>query len=117
MKISKKKRPVILLLVIAAITAGIYTRHYYSRHEMLKVEVKPFKTHKGWGYDITVDKKTFIHQETIPAFTGNQPFSSREDAIRAGNLVVKKMVAGNLLPALSAEEVMGLGIRPILSVQ
>ncbi|MBN8786622.1 MAG: DUF4907 domain-containing protein, partial [Terrimonas sp.] len=48
-------------------------------------------------------------------FAGNQSFKSEEDAIKTGNLVIKKMIAGNLLPALSAEEVMGLGIRPTLS--
>ena len=115
MKISKKKVYVIALLAIVGITAGIYTRHYYRQHEMLKVEVKPFKTGNGWGYNVMVDKKIYIHQETIPAFAGNQSFKSEEDAIKTGNLVIKKMIAGNLLPALSAEEVMGLGIRPTLS--
>lgn len=116
-KISKKKISIISLLVIVAIAAGAYTRHYNRQHEMLKVEVKPFKTDKGWGYNVTVDKKIFIHQESIPAFSGNQSFTTEEDAMKAGNLVVKKMVAGSKFPALSAEEVMGLGIHPISSAQ
>lgn len=111
MKISKRNISVISLLAVIAIAAGVYTLHYYRRHQMLKVEVKPFKTGNGWGYDITVDNKTYIHQQSIPAVEGNQPFVSENDAVKTGNLVIKKMIAGNLLPALSAAEVMALGVH------
>ncbi|MCC6286343.1 MAG: DUF4907 domain-containing protein [Chitinophagaceae bacterium] len=117
LKTSKKKILIISLLAIAAIAGGLYTRHYYRQHEMVKVEIKPFKTGKGWGYNVMVDKKIYIHQETIPAFAGNQSFTSEDDAVKAGNLVVKKMIAGNMLPSLTAEEVVGLGIHPIPSAQ
>lgn len=117
MKISKRTCYTIVLLAIVAITTGICVRHNIQQQEKLKVEVMPFKTGNGWGYNVVVDKKIFIHQETIPAFAENQSFISKDDAIKTGNLVVKKMVAGNLFPALSLEEVMGLGIRPMLSAQ
>ncbi|MFT3947388.1 MAG: DUF4907 domain-containing protein [Agriterribacter sp.] len=117
LKTSKKRIFIISLLALTAIAAGLYTRRYYRQHEMVKVEVKPFKTGKGWGYDVTVDKKIYIHQETIPAFAGNQSFTSEDDAVKAGNLVVQKMIAGNMLPSLTAAEVMGLGIHPISSAQ
>lgn len=112
MKISNKKILISALLVTALIVAGIYTRNYYRQHEMLKVEVNPFKINNGWGYNITVDKKIYIHQESIPALSGNQVFASKEDAEKTGNLVVKKMIAGKL-PSLTLQEVMGLGINPI----
>lgn len=116
MKVNNK----IVIIVVAAIgtiaATAMYTHYYNRQHERLKVEVKPFKTNNGWGYNIMVDNKIFIHQENIPAFAGNQSFTSKDDAIKTANLVIKKLVAGNF-PSLSAEEIMGLGINPILSSQ
>jgi hypothetical protein len=109
--ISKKHIYVIALLAIVIIVVGVYTRNYYRQNEMIKVEVKPFKIGNGWGYDITVDNKVYIHQEFIPGISGNQSFRSKEDAIKTGNLVIKKIIDGNQLPGLSAEEITALGIN------
>lgn len=112
MKTNKRKAFIVLILLAAAITGGIYTWQQNKQPERLKVEVKPFTSGNGWGYNITVDHKIYIHQETIPAMAGNYTFTSKEDAVKTGNLVVKKLVAGKF-PSLSSEEIMGLGITPL----
>jgi len=112
MKINKRKIFIILILLAAVISGGIYAWQQRRPQERLKVEVKPFKSGNGWGYNITVDNNIYIHQETIPAIAGNYTFTSKEDAIKTGRLVVKKLVTG-AFPSLSSEEIMGLRITPL----
>lgn len=114
MKINKRKLFAVGLLLLVTIAGSIYAWHVYRGQELLKVEVRPFKMNSGWGYDITVDNKIFIHQPTIPALAGNLSFTSKEDAVKTGNLVVKKLVAGQF-PSLSAEEIKGLDVSPVSS--
>jgi len=96
--------------VVASAFAYTFFRHLSWRgDERLKVEVLPFAMARGWGYEIKVDGKTFIHQETIPAVPGDRHFVSREDALKTGNAVMKKLLKGTL-PSLTPEEVKKLGI-------
>ena len=110
-KISKK----LLYTAIAAsvlLSAGAYAvaRHFSKKgNDLLKVEVLPVAMAQGWGYEIKVDGKTFIHQETIPAIPGNKSFISREDALKTGDAVMKKLLKGTL-PSLTPEEVKSLGV-------
>jgi hypothetical protein len=105
----------LLYVAIAAsvlLSAGAYTffRHLSRQgDERLKVEVLPVAMVEGWGYEIKVDGKTFIRQETIPAVPGGKHFVSREDALKTGNAVMKKLLKGTL-PSLTPEEVKNLGI-------
>ncbi|MBX3256761.1 MAG: DUF4907 domain-containing protein [Chitinophagaceae bacterium] len=110
MKISKRKFFVIILLLAVGTAGSRYIWKYYAGQEKLPVAVIPFKANNGWGYDITVDKKIYIHQETIPSIPGNQAFQSKEDAIKTGNLAMKKLLATGRLPSLSQSEIIGLGI-------
>ena len=48
----------------------------------------------GWGYDILVNKKLFIHQESIPALGGSQPFPNPELARKTALLIINKMKNG-----------------------
>lgn len=77
----------------------------------ITVETFRLDSLKGWGYEIVVDKRIYIHQEYIPALAGNRVFLSREDALKTGNRVKEKLAAGKS-PTLSKEEVLTLlGIR------
>ncbi|MBX2924331.1 MAG: DUF4907 domain-containing protein [Chitinophagaceae bacterium] len=110
MKISKRKFIAIILLLAVAAAGSMHLWQYYIGQEKLPVEVRPFKVKSGWGYDIIVDEKMYIHQETIPSIPGNQVFQSKEDAIKTGNLAMKKLVATGRLPSLSKNEIIELGI-------
>lgn len=59
---------------------------------------------EGYGYEIILGTRVFIHQEVIPALEGNQRFQNREDARRVGMAVLEK-VRNNLPPGLSRLEV------------
>lgn len=100
----------IILSLVITMVAYVCTAHRKHPDDLLKVETIPFKTKEGWGYDIKVDGKIFIHQECIPAIAGNQSFESSADAEKTGNAVVKKLRSGKL-PALTSEEVIALGVN------
>ena len=51
----------------------------------------------GYGYDIYVNGKMYVHQPTIPAVAGNRAFSSEQKAAQAAQLVIYK-IQNNILP-------------------
>lgn len=75
-----------------------------------EVEVIPFVTRSGWGYEIKVKGKPHIRQNTIPALAGNKGFSTREKALLAGKLVAYKMTKGVLPPTISENELDSLQV-------
>src|SRR5450755_4361975 len=66
---------------------------------MLKVESVLIHNASGWGYEILVDHKVFIHQEYIPEIAGKKAFLTKEDAMKTAGLAVEKLVKGKL-PAI-----------------
>jgi hypothetical protein len=99
MKMIKKRSYLfIALLLVIALSAVIYTGrgHFY--------DVDLFKSGNGWGYDVLVKNKLYIHQPYMPAVEGQVPFSSRESARKIGRLVIKK-IRNHEIPAVTAEEI------------
>ncbi|MFQ5335382.1 MAG: DUF4907 domain-containing protein [Flavobacteriales bacterium] len=66
----------------------------------------------GWGYEIFVDGKLYIHQPHVPAIQGRQGFATEADAMKAASLVMDKIRHKIIPPALSIEEMDSLGILP-----
>ena len=97
-----------LLLVIAII--GFSAKPGSNNHkDMLLVESATFKVPGGWGYNILVDHKIFIHQQIIPAIPGNKVFGSKIDAEKTSNLVVQK-ITNKHLPSVTKRELDSLQI-------
>ncbi len=69
-----------------------------------------FKTESGWGYRIVYRHKVIIQQENIPAITGNQSFSSENEAKRTAELVVNKLM-NKQLPYISVRELDSLKVK------
>ncbi|UYQ93857.1 DUF4907 domain-containing protein [Chitinophaga horti] len=78
--------------------------------DTVRLEVVPFATAGGWGYNIQADGKTYIHQDRIPVLAGNHAFRSKEDAMSVGRLMMKKLAARQS-PAISEQELRALNIR------
>ncbi len=74
-----------------------------------KLEVAPIQIDGGWGYDILVDDKIYIHQYCIPAIQGNKAFATKEDAVKTGQVVVQKMVKG-MIPSITRHDLDSLKI-------
>ncbi len=81
-----------LILLLAAAGVFFYKKGSgLSSGDMLSINLTPFQTPRGWGYDIKVGKDFGIHQDRIPAIAVNEMFASKEDALKVGGLVVEKM--------------------------
>jgi hypothetical protein len=102
-QMATKKHNIIVLSVCAAI-AAIIPFIYWNKNKQQHIESKIFRVANGWGYDILVNGKLLIHQESVPAVTGNDPFKTPLAARQIADLVVKKMEK-DVSPAISTEEI------------
>lgn len=64
----------------------------------------------GWGFDLLMNGKRFIHQPTVPVVSGNLGFASEDQARRAGDLVADKIRKGQMPPALDRSDLKSLGV-------
>lgn len=65
----------------------------------------------GFGYDIHVDGRVYIHQPYIPAVSGNNGFASKEDAEKVARLMEYKIKNNILPPTIEIHELDSLGIK------
>ena len=65
----------------------------------------------GYGYDILINGKLYIHQPYIPAINGSAGFLSEDDAHRTAEYALEKLKITHTLPALSKQELDSLGIK------
>jgi hypothetical protein len=99
----------IAILMAACVTIfGVVLNHYHKK-ELLRINALPFQGAGGWGYEIKVGGKTFIHQDHIPAVTGLHGFASKQDALKIAALVSSKIKQG-LVPSVSVKELQQEGI-------
>ena len=63
--------------------------------DKLPVVLHSLKLPDGWGYEVMVDDKLFIHQDCIPAISSYKRFASEAEALRIGNRVVDKIKHGH----------------------
>jgi hypothetical protein len=82
---------------------------FFSRGGKSLVHAEAVKTTNGWGYNVLDGERIYIKQEFIPAVPGNQGFSSADDALRVGNLVVKRIGSG-LQPTITVRDLDSLGV-------
>jgi len=78
--------------------------------EVFKVDSIEYNGSRGWGYDIMIDGKVFIHQPNIPAIMGNNGFSSEEKATAAGEFIISKIKNNIFPPSVTPEELDSLGV-------
>ncbi len=78
-----------------------------------KVEINytVFEVNDGWGYDIMINNKIFIHQDVIPSINISRSFLSKEDAEKVASLVVEKMKQKQKLPSVTKKEIEKLGVK------
>ncbi len=72
-------------------------------------DVKSFKVNTGWGYTIGMNDKIIIKQTVIPTVSAKRSFSSEADALKVGNLVLKR-IKQNLSPTVAKKDLILLEI-------
>jgi PBP1b-binding outer membrane lipoprotein LpoB len=78
--------------------------------EVFKVDSVENNGSTGWGYDVMINGKLYIHQPNIPAVMGNNGFSSEEKARAAGELIVTKIRKNILPPTVTVDELENMGL-------
>ena len=114
MQMTKKFFIVFGLVIIAAVIIAFFSlKNIHSKNDlhkgMLQVEATPLHSNAGWGYEIVVGQKVFIHQQFIPAIQGEKAFATKEDAMKTAGLVVSKIVKGKV-PSITMSDLSSLGI-------
>jgi len=104
--------PALILLLAAFFIQSFKQRTTPQRAttELLPVEVHAIQLAAGWGYDVTVDNKIFIHQDCIPAVTSYKTFATAADALKVGQRVLDKLKSGQP-PSVTPEEINSLSIQ------
>ena len=64
----------------------------------------------GFGYNVLIDNKIFVHQPSIPSMSGNKTFDTKEKAELVANLVAMKLKNNIMPPSISKEELDSLQI-------
>ncbi len=101
----------ILPLVLLIILSGCKEEIKPSKIERLDtITYRVFRVDSGWGYDILVNSKVYIHQERIPSVQGKFVFMSEADARKTAILMINKMLTQPGLPYVSVEELDSLGV-------
>lgn len=98
------KHNIIILSISVAIAAGCFLFFYNKHNSGHQFSYKVFKGIDGWGYDILVDNKTFIHQDHVPAIPINTGFKEKDQAAKVAEIVIEKL-KHNLAPTLSEQEI------------
>ncbi len=96
----------IIILLLILFSAGTNKK---SNDKLLKIESVAIPVASGWGYNILVDNKVFIHQEYIPAIMGKKKFASKGDAMRTAAIAIKKLKQGKQ-PAITQSDLAALKI-------
>jgi Domain of unknown function (DUF4907) len=65
----------------------------------------------GYGYNIYLNGKLYIHQPLLPATIGNTGFSTAEKAATTARLVIYKIEHNIIPPGVSVRELDSLGVR------
>ena len=97
-RMTKRKRLFVFALLSVLILAAVA---YTSRGHFYNIDV--YKSGQGWGYDILVKNKPYIHQPFMPAVEGRVPFSDKQSARKTGRLVVTKL-KNHKIPSVTKEE-------------
>jgi len=56
-----------------------------------EVELEYFQTDAGWGYDVIINGKNYIHQTHLPCECGGEGFASKEKAMKAAEFLKQKI--------------------------
>jgi hypothetical protein len=107
--------PRYLLFVILILSCSAPTREDASidGSSVPVIDVTVFKSeYGGYGYDLSVNSKLFVHQPNIPAIAGNKGFPSKQCAHRVASLVIQKIKKNQIPPTLTFDEVIAAMQKP-----
>lgn len=98
-----------ILGIFGIVSVGLFVLiRWYNRPE---IDYRVIEIDRAWGYEILVDDRVVIHQETIPAIDSLMGFPTKEAAERTASYLVKK-IEKKETPRLTLTELEKLGLIP-----
>ncbi|MFT3739464.1 MAG: DUF4907 domain-containing protein [Breznakibacter sp.] len=109
--IDRTQKKVIWFYVVALVIAiGALAVYYFQKHESSQeYAVTAVKLSNGYGYQISINGKVYIYQEYIPSIEGKHSFRDSQSALKAGELVLGKIMKGEV-PMMTKDELKQIGI-------
>lgn len=106
-----KKGFMMLIVLLTGIFIFLiaYSVSLWKVNDLQTFEVKTVQLPQGFGYHIYKGEALLVKQEFIPGVAGNLPFKNEIEAQIIGDLVVSKLVEGNL-PTVNHSDLIGLKI-------
>lgn len=83
-----------VVIAISVIVAAVICYAAINKKNTNRYDSRVFKVVNGWGYDILVNDKLIIHQESVPVLENKQPFQKSDEAMQTAQLVVTKLKKG-----------------------
>jgi hypothetical protein len=83
------------VLSVAAIISLLilFTAKKDNKKELVYTS-RAFPCISGWGYEILVNGKLFIRQESIPVLSGDKGFDEKKQAEQTAQLIINKLKQG-----------------------
>ncbi|CAN5626761.1 hypothetical protein BH11BAC1_BH11BAC1_21810 [soil metagenome] len=84
-----------------------------GKYENALIEIKTYSNDPvlgGFGYDVYLDHKLYVHQPHVPAVSGSKGFSSAANAKRTGEYIGYKIKHNIMPPSVSPHELDSLGV-------
>lgn len=88
--------------IAGALAGGILI--FARPHKTNNITCTTLHVASGWGYEISVNNKVLIHQESIPGQNSSRGFQTEKQAMSAGRLVLSRMRSAHN-PTLTSEDV------------
>ncbi len=110
------KKTILIVIAITAIACNNNSSEKNNTAEKtptnlnLNLSDSTYQTEVGWGYDIKMNGKTYIHQPHIPSVGGNQGFSTQEKAQKAAEFIKYKIENNIMPPSVSPQELDSIGV-------
>jgi Domain of unknown function (DUF4907) len=93
-----------IVMLLTASAVMIIKNKKATGNKLLPVALHSFKMRDGWGYEVLVDNKLFVHQDCIPAISSFKKFTTESEALAIGNRVVDKITHGHK-PTITVQEI------------
>jgi hypothetical protein len=95
----------VIMLLTASAMILLKNNKSATDSNLLPVALHSFKIKDGgWGYEVLVNNKIYIHQDCIPAINSFKRFNTESEALSIGNRVVDKIKHGHK-PSITVQEI------------
>lgn len=95
---------ILLLLTISLLIIFTVRRQTFG--------INTYKSGNGWGYDVLIKNKVYIHQPFMPVVQGDIPFEKRSYARKTAKIAAGKL-RKNKLPTITKEELRSVTGKPL----